>query len=775
MKLAPRNYDYPVDEWNIVENEFLADKNYHHETVFAVGNGYIGMRGNFEEGYAGPESTSLLGTYLNGFYESKPIQYGEIAYGFAKNKQTMLNVTDSKIIKIIIDNEEFNLFSGKLLKYSRKLDMRQGILTRDVIWETSLGKQINLSFERLIPLSHKNLAIIRLQLTPLNFSGEIKIVSAINGGVTNQVAKDDPRVGSAFSGQVLKVLEKHEDDILALTQETSTTKFQLVCGMLNEISTEEYEIAVAHPEQQLEEAFNIDAKQQQTITLIKYISYYSSRDYAADELLNLCTKTLQEAQQHGFEYFLKEQEEYLNDFWQHSDVEIDGDPALQQAMRFNQLQLLMSVAKDGKTNIASKGVTGEGYEGHYFWDSENYVLPFFLYTKPDIARKLLEYRYSTLDKARERAREMSHSKGALYPWRTINGEECSAYFPAGTAQYHINADIILALKSYMEATNDMDFLLNGGAEMIFETARLWEDLGCYVANKNNKFCINCVTGPDEYTAIVDNNFYTNMMAQMNLQYGYDIAKLLKEQHPDQYKKLQQKIKLDDNEITAWQKAAAKMYFPYDDKLQINAQDDTFLSKKPWDFANTPKDKYPLLLHFHPLVIYRHQVLKQADVLLADFWFGNRFSLDQKKRDFDYYEPLTTHDSSLSMFNHSIMASEIGYDQKAYDYFIQTARLDLDNLHGNSQDGIHTANMAGTWMCMAYGFAGMRTYDGKLSFNPKLPKAWNGYSLKINFQDRLIQIEVSKTAVNYKLLQGEPIEFNHQDETLILSGTRRICV
>jgi alpha,alpha-trehalose phosphorylase len=472
----------------------------------------------------------------------------------------------------------------------------------------------------------------------------------------------------------------------------------------------------------------------------------------------------------GYDKLKEEQYEFLADFWDKADVEIRGDMPLQQAIRFNLFHLLQSVGRDGKTNICAKGLTGEGYEGHYFWDTEMYVIPAFLYSNPAISRKLLEYRYSTLDKARVRAREMSHSTGALFPWRTINGEECSGYFPAGTAQYHINADIAHAIKIYMEVTQDYEFLLRYGAEVLFETARLWVDLGFFSDEKGGKFCINCVTGPDEYTAIVNNNFYTNLMAKENLEYAYNTAVWLKENHNPEYDRLVSSIGLEPEEIALWNIAADNMYVPNCEKHGIHPQDDSFLEKEVWDFENVPKENYPLLLHYHPLVIYRHQVCKQADVVLALFLLGNKFSLEQKRKDYDYYEKVTTHDSSLSACIFSIVANDIGYHEKAYDYFIKTARMDLDDYQGNTHHGVHTANMAGSWMCIVNGFAGMRVYDSALSFQPYIHPDWEEYSFKINYRGSIIKLTINSKGTTYRLVEGEELEITHRDKRFILKDT-----
>ncbi len=665
---------------------------------------------------------------------------------------------------------EISFLEYNILQYNRVLDMQKGFTQRHVVWQTSKGKKVRIDITRIVPLTRQHLAAIRFEVTALNFSGKITIVSGLDGEVTNVQADDDPRkaLGAASQGQVLKLKRKqHEGTFAAMTQETTHSGFTLVCAMENDLKGSHGAPSIDEPDQKILFNYLIQAKENEPVVLTKYIAYYTSQQASKTDLVNLSKQTVTEAKKLGFDALLKEQEKYLSDFWHHADVEVEGDPALQQGIRFNRFHLLQSVGKDGRTNIASKGVTGEGYGGHYFWDTESYVFPSFLYSKPDICRKLLEYRYSILPQARNRARELSHPKGALFAWRTINGDECSPFFPAGTAQYHINADIIYALKTYTEVTQDMDFMLKMGAEMLFETARVWENVGHYSPKKNNQFCIDCVTGPDEYTACVNNNFYTNAMAQMNLQYAYDIAKLMQKEHPVEYKKLAEKLGLEASELDAWKKAADKMYLPYDKELGIHEQDDGFLQKKLWPISEIPKDKHPLLMHYHYLVIYRHQINKQADALLAMFLLGNKFKLEDKKRDYDYYEKITTHDSSLSMCSFSIMASEVGYPDKAYDYFAQTARLDLENGQRNTSDGIHAANMAGTWMGIVNGFGGMRMYDGALSFNPHLPKQWKSYSFNVFFRNNLLKVTVKPGEAQYQLLEGKGLSFKQGDQAVTL--------
>jgi alpha,alpha-trehalose phosphorylase len=758
-----------AESWQIRETAYDPARAFLHETLFTLGNGWIGMRGTPDEGTAGGPGQTLEGTYLNGFHDTEAIRYPENAYGLARVNEFMLNVPNAKRIAAVVDGERFALDTCNVLAWERTLDFRTGLLVRTVEWETTTGKRVRIASRRLVALGRKHVAAIEYAVTPLNFSGAVRIVTDIDADVTNLQAGDDPRVGSALTGASLIETQREvgsdagAHDVLLL-QRTRHSGFTLATA------TDAVPSGAARVEQVgLGHAFDADVAQGATFTVHKYVVYASSRDMEESAVGPHARAELARARADGFDALAAEQAAYLARFWEDADVAIAGDDALQQGVHFNQFHLLQSVGRDGKTNIAAKGVTGEGYEGHYFWDTEIYVFPFFLYSRPEIARALLQYRYNGLPKARERARQMAHAKGALYPWRTIAGEECSAYFPAGTAQYHINADVAYSIRLYLLATNDFDFMAAQGAEIVLETARIWTGIGSY--DRQNRFCINTVTGPDEYTAIVNNNYYTNAMARMHMTFAADVAERLRAERPADYARVAQAIGLDDAEIRAWRAASAAMRLPYDDALGIHEQDDSFLSKKPWDFASTPKENYPLLLHYHPLVIYRHQVCKQADVVLALLLLSNQFSLDDKRRDFDFYERVTTHDSSLSSCIFSIVASEIGYRDKAYSYFMETARLDIDNTHANTQYGVHTAAMAGTWLGVAYGFAGMRLDEAGLRFAPTLPDQWTGYRFKAQVRGALLEVAVDGAGADYRLLRGDRLTFAHAGTTVALDAQR----
>jgi alpha,alpha-trehalose phosphorylase len=565
------------------------------------------------------------------------------------------------------------------------------------------------------------------------------------------------------------------DRRVVLCHETQNSKLTLACGIEHEMKTEcphSYKSQFSDYSGQV--VYSIDAQKGKPIELTKYMAYITSGTASPQEVCNRAERTLDRAKKYGFEKILDGQKQYMDDFWGRSDVQIVGTEyakktttEIQQALRFNLFHIIQAAGRSEGKGVAAKGLTGQAYEGQYFWDMEIYIMPFLIYTTPRIARNLLFFRYNLLDKARERASQLSQ-KGAMFPWRTINGEEASAYYAAGTAQYHINADIMYALKKYVDATGDEEFLHKYGAEMLVETARSWNDVGFYAENNGGKFCIHGVTGPDEYTAVVNNNTYTNLMARENLRYASRTVESLRDHHPEVFKALVHKTGLDMSEVEEWKTAAEKMYIPYDKETGIYAQDDSFLERKVWDFENTPSDKYPLLLNFHPLVIYRHQVIKQADVVMAMFLLGNEFTLEEKKRNFDYYDPLTTGDSSLSSCIQSIIAAEIGYFDKAMEYSRYAALMDLADVGGNVKDGCHIASMGGTWMAVVYGWAGMRDYDGRLSFHPKVTKQMERLRFPLTIRGQILEVDITHETVTYSLREGEGLSIEHNGEEVKLS-------
>jgi len=769
---------YPGDRWIIAENDFSPANNLLSETIFALGNGYIGIRGSFEEGLEGSGCRSIDGIYLNGFYESVPIPHAETGYGYALNTQTMLNVTNSKIIELDLEDERFSLVAGTILNYHRFLDMKTGCLVRNVVWRSPGGKEIEIEVKRLVPFAHRHLLAFEYRLKALNFSGRVNIRSSMDGDVDNHThEEEDPRFSATLGGLGLSVTGiMAREEPLVMLQETKRSGLQLACAMDHRLSGVPMVFKEVEQDQhRITVSYHLELKQEASACLEKYAAYYTSLDHPAPDLPGLASEMAVKGREIGFEALVEEQKERLDKLWDKAVIEVKGDLFQEQGLRFNIFHLFQAAGSNGRTGIGAKGLTSEGYDGHYFWDTEIYMIPFYAALMPEEARKLLAYRYSILDHARSRARMLDHPRGALYPWRTIAGEEGSSYYPAGTAQYHINAAVAYAVNKYVEMTGDYSLMLEGGAEIVFETARLWEDLGTYIPRKGHLFCYNEVTGPDEYTALVNNNFYTNLMAQWHLDYACATARRLKKDFPDHYRRLAEKIKLGEEELQAWQQAAENMFIPYDEALKIHPQDDGFLDKEVWDFTATPADRYPLLLHYHPLVIYRYQVCKQPDVILAHFLLSDRYSLKQKRRDYNYYEPITTHDSSLSPAIFGVMASELGYYKDAEYFFDITARLDLDNILQDTPFGVHMANMAGSWMNLVYGFAGMRTTNGKLSFKPYLPQSWQGYRFGIIFQNNRLAVAVEDDKAIYSLLEGDILTFRHRGQDLKISGGEKVVV
>jgi alpha,alpha-trehalose phosphorylase len=774
-RLRPPSRDYPADEWNLIEKAFRPEFLAQVETMFALGNGYLGMRGCPEEG--GPNEEN--GIFINGVYETWPIMYGEEAFGFAKTGQTICNVTDSKIIKLFVDDEPFWLPNAQLLNYDRRLNMKAGTLDRSVLWETPAGKQVSITSRRLVSFVNRHVAAISYCVTLVDAQASVVISSETaankSSGGNN---RDDPRLARAFPGRVLHPQTNYSKDRrLVLSHATEKSHFMLTCATDHTIET-----SCAHSHKVVctpdfgQVSLTIDAKPGCPIQFTKYMVYHSSQTASAEELCGRAEWTMDRVVTQGFQQLLASQERYMDDFWHRSDVQIKdisehrakrSTVEIQQAIRFNLFHILQASARAEQTGVPAKGLTGQAYEGHYFWDTEIYVLPFLIYTSPQIARNLLIFRYKMLPQARARARELGH-RGAMFPWRTISGDEASAYYAAGTAQYHINADIIYALRKYVRATGDEQFLQKWGAEMLVETARLWLDLGFYSDAKGGRFCINGVTGPDEYNAVVNNNAYTNLMARENLRYAADVVESLQTE-PEVYNELARKTALDPSEVKAWRRAADNMYVPYDEKLNIILQDDNFLDRQPWDFRNTPRDRYPLLLFYHPLNIYRKQVIKQADVVLAMFLLGDAFLPEIKKRNFDFYDPLTTGDSSLSSCVEAIIAAQIGDMDRAILYGMAALLMDLADVGGNVKDGCHIASMGGTWMMLTYGFGGMRDDDGTLSFWPRRAPEENAIlRFLLTYHGQLLEVEIGLDKVEYALRGGERLVIRHEKQEIELT-------
>lgn len=732
------------------------------ESLFALANGSLGVRGGLEEAHSASD-----GCYLAGVYERHPIHYHERLAGFARSTDTRLPVADGKYIAIVLGDEAIDPATCELLAFERSLDLREGCLRRSATWRTPKGATVRVHSQRLVSAQNDLLAI-RFRVTSIDYEGPITLASSIQAGRRAAGQSDDPRIGVACEGS-LAALGAHADrDGARLAQRTERSGIGLCCAQSHRIVAIDEEPlafeAAGCDDDSATQSFAAQLQPGRSVELEKFVAYAHGAAVDASALQAAATQLAEQAAQRGHQAFAHENAQHLQAFWDDAALETQGDPRSQLALRFNLFHLLQSAAGDGRNGTAAKGMTGEGYEGHCFWDTEVFALPVMVFTAPSIARAMLLYRHRTLDAARANARQMHHARGALYAWRTIAGGECSAHYPSGSAAYHINADIAYAIGLYFDATGDVEFLLQAGAEMLFETARIWLQVGHFDPLRNGEFGIYDVTGPDEYTALVDNNFYTNRMAQRHLQRAAAVWELLQAEHTEPLQAIAAQIGLDAEEVALWRQAAQRMRLPYEPALGIYAQDDTFLHKPRW--SEPPQDA-PLLLDVHPLTLYRHQVCKQADVVMALAIAGDGLDADAKRRSFEYYEPITTHDSTLSAAIHGIVASELGLRDAAWRFFQDALRVDLDDLHGNTHHGVHMAAMAGSWLGVAWGFAGLRVVDGELRFAPTLPHAWQGYRLGLHWRGRRIALHVQGDRAEYALREGEPLRIFHDGQTQLL--------
>ncbi len=756
---------FPVDEWKLIESWYNPNDLGITETVFSVGNGYLGMRGNVEEG----RETHAHGTFINGFHETWPIRHAEEAFGFARVGQTIVNVPDAKTIKLYVDDEPLLLSVADLETYSRTIDFADGVLTRELIWRTPSGKRVQVRSRRMVSLTQRHLAIMTFEVTMLTGDAPVAISSQV---LNRQDGRDeyyvrsaamgegvDPRKASDFTERVLEPQEHSADpERIILGYRTASSKMTLAVAVDHTIDTENAyeEIDRAEPDR-AKKIYRVAAREGVPITVTKVVTYHTSRGVPVRELVDRCDRTLKRLRDHGVESAFIEQRAWLDRYWADSDVETPGRPAVQQAIRWNLFQLAQASARVGQGGVPAKGVTGSGYEGHFFWDTEIYVMPFLTYTSPSAARGLMRFRYQMLPTARQRARDLAQ-RGALYPWRTINGEEASAYYAAGTAQYHIDADITYALVKYVRATGDVDFMINEGIDVLVETSRMWADLGFWLhnggSNGDGQYHIHGVTGPDEYTTVVNNNLFTNVMARANLRDAAYWSRYIAEHAPEAYQRMVNRLDLLPDEVDEWARIAEGIHIPYDARLKVHPQDQHFLEREVWDLAATPDEQHPLLLHYHPLVIYRFQVLKQADVVAALFLQNEEFTAEEKLADFEYYDPITTGDSSLSAVVQSIIAGEVGYLDMALKYFLSTLFVDLADLHGNASDGVHVAAAGGVWNALVNGFGGMRDNGGAISFDPRLPAEWESLTWRMRLRGSRLTVTLTADGIAFEITDGD---------------------
>ncbi|ACY98362.1 MULTISPECIES: glycoside hydrolase family 65 protein [Thermomonospora] len=746
---------YEVDPWCIYEKELHLDRLAQSESVFALSNGHIGLRGNLEEG----EPYGLPGSYLNSFFELRPLPYAEAGYGYPESGQTVINVTNGKVFRLLVDDEPFDVRYGKLHRHERKLDMRAGTLTREVEWSSPADDRVRITTTRLVSLTQRAIAAFCYEVEPVEGPVRIVVQSELVANESLPHLGDDPRTAAVLEHPLVSEEHVSNGRRVVLVHRTRRSGLRLAAGMTHEISGPE-RLAVEAESFPDVGRVTVAARLEpgQRLRIIKYLAYGWSSRRSRPALHDQVVAALADARLTGWQGLLDQQRRFLDEFWSGADVEVDGDPEVQQAVRFGLFHILQAGVRAERRMIPSKGLTGPGYDGHSFWDTETFVLPVLTYTYPAAAADALAWRHMTLPLAEERARQLG-LKGAAFPWRTIRGQECSGYWPAGTAAFHINADIADAVIRYLDATEDTEFEREIGVELLVATARLWRSLGHH--DVHGGFRIDGVTGPDEYSALVDNNVYTNLMAQRNLRAAADIAM----RNPD----VAERLGVTTEEAASWRDAANAMVIPYDERLGVHPQSENFTNHARWDFSETKPDQYPLLLNFPYFDLYRKQVVKQADLVLAMHLCGEAFTPEQKERNFAYYEAITVRDSSLSAQTQAVIAAEVGQLDLAHDYLGETALMDLHDLARNTRDGLHLASLAGAWSALVAGFGGMRALNGRLRFAPRLPGGISRLAFRMRYRGRRLCVTVTSEQARYELHEGDPITLTHHGREFELGG------
>jgi alpha,alpha-trehalose phosphorylase len=744
-----------VEEWSVREKGFHLDTLAQTESIFALSNGHIGLRGNLDEG----EPHGIPGTYLNSVYELRPLPYAEGGYAYPESGQTVINVTNGKLIRLLVDDEPFDVRYGKLQEHERELDLRAGVLRRNVVWTSPAGRTVKVSSVRMVSFTQRAIAAIHYEVEPVEAPVRIVVQSELVANEAQPDLSKDPRVGAALASPLESEEHQARGTAGLLIHHTKVSGLRLGAAMDHQIEGPSgMTIDSESSPDVVRVSVTTELKPGERLRIVKFISYGWSSLRTRPAIHDQVLAALSSARATGWEGLLAEQRSYLDHFWSCANVELEGDPEIQQAVRFALFHVQQAGTRAEQRPIAAKGLTGPGYDGHAFWDTEIFVLPVLAMTLPHAAADALRWRYVTLDKARDHARELGLS-GSAFPWRTIRGTECSGYWPAGTAAFHIDSDIAYAVTHYIEATGDSTFEEEVGLELLVETARLCYSLG-YHNPDIDQFRIDGVTGPDEYSALADNNVYTNLMAQHNLRCAAEAV----ERHPEKARALG----VDDAEVASWRTAAEKMFIPHDERLGVTPQAEAFTEHEIWNFASTRPDHYPLFLHFTYFDLYRKQVVKQADLVLAMHLRGDVFTLEQKMLNFAYYEPLTVRDSSLSASTQAVLAAEVGQLDLAYDYLGEAALMDLHDLEHNVEDGVHIASLAGAWTALVAGFGGMRMQNATLFFTPRLPKALKRLAFHLLFRGRRLRVEISAEEATYRLLDGSPLKVYHHGEELLLS-------
>lgn len=745
---------YPVEPWQVRETRLDLNLLAQSESLFALSNGHIGLRGNLDEG----EPFGLPGTYLAGFFEVRPLPYAEAGFGYPEAGQTVVDVTNGKVMRLLVDDEPFDVRYGDLLDHERTLDLRAGTLTRRAHWRSPAGKQVKVVSTRLVSFAHRGVAAIEYTVEAVDEFVRVTVQSELVTNEDQPETSDDPRVSAVLKHPLHAVHHENTDHGALLVHRTIGSGLMMAAAMDHDVDVPgRVEVSTESWEDLARTTVICGLRPGQKLRIVKYLGYGWSSLRSRPALRDQAAAAITGARYSGWQGLLESQRAYLDEFWDCADVEVEGDPDCQQAVRFGLFHVLQASARAERRAIAGKGLTGTGYDGHAFWDTEGFVLPVLTYTKPQAAADALRWRASTLELARERA-ALLDLKGASFPWRTIRGEECSAYWPAGTAAWHINADIAAAFERYRIVTGDDSLEQECGLEVLVDTARLWMSLGHH--DRHGVWHLDGVTGPDEYTAVVRDNVFTNLMAAHNLR----VAAAACMRHPD----LSSSMGVTTEETAAWRDAADAVHIPYDEELGVHQQCQGFTTLAEWDFtANTT---YPLLMNEPYVRLYPAQVLKQADLVLAMQWQSHAFTPEQKARNVDYYERRTTRDSSLSACTQAVMCAEVGHLDLAHDYTYEAALIDLRDLHRNTRDGLHMASLAGAWTALVAGFGGLRDDEGALSLDPHLPDGISCLRFRLRWRDFRVTVDAHHDTVTYTLRDGPDgsLTIRHAGEEVLLS-------
>lgn len=745
---------YPVEPWQVRETRLDLNLLAQSESLFALSNGHIGLRGNLDEG----EPFGLPGTYLAGFFEVRPLPYAEAGFGYPEAGQTVVDVTNGKVMRLLVDDEPFDVRYGDLLDHERTLDLRAGTLTRRAHWRSPAGKQVKVVSTRLVSFAHRGVAAIEYIVEAVDEFVRVTVQSELVTNEDQPETSDDPRVSAVLKHPLHAVHHENTDHGALLVHRTIGSGLMMAAAMDHDVDVPgRVEVSTESWEDLARTTVICGLRPGQKLRIVKYLGYGWSSLRSRPALRDQAAAAITGARYSGWQGLLESQRAYLDEFWDCADVEVEGDPDCQQAVRFGLFHVLQASARAERRAIAGKGLTGTGYDGHAFWDTEGFVLPVLTYTKPQAAADALRWRASTLELARERA-ALLDLKGASFPWRTIRGEECSAYWPAGTAAWHINADIAAAFERYRIVTGDDSLEQECGLEVLVDTARLWMSLGHH--DRHGVWHLDGVTGPDEYTAVVRDNVFTNLMAAHNLR----VAAAACMRHPD----LSSSMGVTTEETAAWRDAADAVHIPYDEELGVHQQCQGFTTLAEWDFtANTT---YPLLMNEPYVRLYPAQVLKQADLVLAMQWQSHAFTPEQKARNVDYYERRTTRDSSLSACTQAVMCAEVGHLDLAHDYTYEAALIDLRDLHRNTRDGLHMASLAGAWTALVAGFGGLRDDEGALSLDPHLPDGISCLRFRLRWRDFRVTVDAHHDTVTYTLRDGPDgsLTIRHAGDEVLLS-------